>query len=166
MILQKGMKMNKFIGFKEQKIVNLNRVSNIYVVKNSDSSGKIVFNLDYSVKIFKNEKGSGLKYSSDYVYWMFTSKEELNRMINLIQDNLSFEWFVPNNYEKFRYINMSKVSTITKDDKKLRIIFNLCYNVTHPRDENKVTSDFVFFDFSTTEEYNNFIDEISTYINF
>lgn len=156
----------KFIKFKEQKAVNLDRVSNIYIVKNSDSTGKVVFNLDYSVKIFPNEKGKGLKYSSDYVYWLFTSNEELNRIIMLIKQNITDDWFIPDNYEAFRFINMNKVSTITYDSSKNRVIFNLCYNITHPREEDKITSDFVFFDFSDEESFNSFKIELSSYINF
>jgi len=137
----------KFISFKQEKIVNLENVSNIYI-DNKDGQGKVIFNMNYSVKIFDN------KFTPDYVYWSFNSDNDLecikSKIILLIED-----WIQPVE-DGQRYINTTCISSIGIDDYKNRVIFNLNYNVTHPKDYNKLTSDFVFFNFKDRENFTNF----------
>jgi len=137
----------KFISFKQEKIVNLENVSNIYI-DNKDGQGKVIFNMNYSVKIFDN------KFTPDYVYWSFNSDNDLEcikRIILLLIE----DWIQPVE-DGQRYINTTCISSIGIDDYKNRVIFNLNYNVTHPKDYNKLTSDFVFFNFKDRENFTNF----------
>ena len=122
-------------------------MSNIYI-DNKDGQGKVIFNMNYSVKIFDN------KFTPDYVYWSFNSDNDLEcikRIILLLIE----DWIQPVE-DGQRYINTTCISSIGIDDYKNRVIFNLNYNVTHPKDYNKLTSDFVFFNFKDRENFTNF----------
>lgn len=134
----------------KNKIVNLANVSNIYVDGNTE--GKIIFNMNYSVKIF------GDKITPDYVYWEFNSEEEKDElMAEFLNYLVDLGWIFPAE-EGQRYVNSNCISSIGFDENRDRVIFNLNYNVTHPKDTRKLTSDFVFFNFSTSEKYRNFVD--------
>jgi len=133
------------------KIVNLDNVSNIYI--DGEVTGKVIFNMNYSVKIFGN------KVTPDYIYWNFSTKEELDEIKMVIDSNLD-GWIKPQE-EGQRYVNVKCISSIVTDKSKNRVIFNLNYNVTHPKDSSKLTSDFVFFNFSTKEKYKEFLNFLS-----
>jgi hypothetical protein len=135
---------------KRNKVINLNNVSNIHIDEGNE--GKIIFNMNYSVKIFGN------KVTPDYVYWEFNSEEEKSKMTEQFLPYLTnLGWIAPFE-EGQRYVNSNCISSIGFDDYKNRVIFNLNYNVTHPKDDRKLTSDFVFFNFSTNKKYNDFVD--------
>ena len=135
---------------KRDKLVNLANVSNIHI--DEGSSGKIIFNMNYSVKIFNN------KTTPDYVYWEFNSQEEKEEQTMIFLPHLvNMGWITPFD-EGQRYVNSACISSIGFDECKNRVIFNLNYNVTHPKDPNKLTSDFVFFNFSSEKKYTAFVD--------
>jgi hypothetical protein len=139
-----------FIKYKNEKIVNLGNVSNIFIDNHEDGSGKVIFNMNYSVKIFSN------KFTPDYVYWNYQTEEELNEVKGIFMPFIdAMSWVKPKENGQ-RYINIQCISSISIDENKNRVIFNLNYNVTHPKDNNKLTSDFVFFHFSDKEAFNNF----------
>jgi len=139
-----------FIKYKNEKIVNLGNVSNIFIDNHEDGSGKVIFNMNYSVKIFSN------KFTPDYVYWNYQTEEELNEVKGIFMPFIdAMSWVKPEENGQ-RYINTQCISSISIDENKNRVIFNLNYNVTHPKDNNKLTSDFVFFNFSDKEAFNNF----------
>jgi len=143
-----------FIKYKDNKIVNLNNVSNIYIDRQAHdgrgNAGKVIFNMNYSVKIFDG------KYTPDYVYWMFNNERELQDIIDMFEARIEYaRWIMPVEDDQ-RYINVNCVSSIALDDSKNRVIFNLNYNVTHPKDMNKLTSDFVFYTFSDRNTFKNF----------
>jgi hypothetical protein len=137
------------ISFKNEKMINLDNVSNIYVENNE--IGKVIFNMNYSVKIF------GDKVTPDYVYWNFKSAEELDYIKRTFLPKIE-DWIKPVE-EGQRYVNPTCVSSIGIDNAKNRVIFNLNYPVTHPKDNNKLTSDFVFFNFKNRDNFNQFINE-------
>lgn len=137
-----------FIGYGQEKKVNLDNVSNIYIEENI-IDGKVIFNMNYSVKIFGN------KFTPDYVYWKYNNEDELQNIKDLIEENTKSGWILPQENGQ-RYVNISCISSIGTDEYKNRVIFNLNYNVTHPKDDKKLTSDFVFFNFSSRESYNSF----------
>jgi len=139
-----------FIKHKNKKIVNLGNVSNIFIDNHENGAGKIIFNMNYSVKIFDN------KFTPDYVYWDYQNEEELNEIKNMFVPFIEAQGWVKPQENGQRYINTGCISSISLDENKNRIIFNLNYNVTHPKDNNKLTSDFVFFNFSDKESFNNF----------
>lgn len=141
------------IKYKDNKILNLKNVSNIFVDLDYDGAGKVIFNMNYSVKIF------GGKITPDYVYWLFSSRKELEEIKNIFEPKIS-GWIFPKALDQ-RYINPSCVSSIVTDKYKNRVIFNLNYAISHPKDiNNKMTSDFVFFNFESFEEYRVFLKTI------
>jgi len=141
-----------FIRFKEEKTVNLDNVSNIYIEDINGDKGKVIFNMNYSVKIF------GDKYTPDYVYWMYSNREELLKITSLIEE-FTTDWVKPVE-PGHRYVNPTCISSIGFDENKNRVIFNLNYNVTHPKDDRKLTSDFVFYNFSDKEKFLDFSDKL------
>lgn len=144
-----------FIGFKSQKIINLGNVSNIYI----DTGGqKVIFNLNYSIKIFNG------KFTPDYVYWKYDSAKELQEIQDLLLENTK-GWILPAEAGQ-RYLNPKYVASVTLDVNKTRVIFNLNYNVTHPKDINKLTSDFVFYDFASLAIYETFIKNITSQVKY
>jgi len=136
----------------KDKIVNLANVSNIHI--DGNDKGKIIFNMNYSVKIF------GDKVTPDYIYWSFNSEAEKKELTDKFLSNLgALGWILPfEENQGQRYVNTSCISSIGFDDNKNRVIFNLNYNITHPKDKNKLTSDFVFYNFSSTDNYRDFVD--------
>lgn len=116
------------------EIINLKNVSNINIL----NSNRIVFNMNYSVKILNNNK-----IISDYSYWDSGSTEEHDDNIESILQNT----YVQNNFLVYNsaMINVHEISTVKFDDFKNRIIFNLShpvsFNGTKPDD---TTSEFVY----------------------
>ena len=138
-----------FIKYKDEKIVNLDNVSNIFV---DEKGQKVIFNMSYSVKIFGN------KITPDYVYWPYNNLSELNDIKKKFLYNIG-TWIHPIE-EGQRYVNTNCISSIVTDEYKNRVIFNLNYNISHPKEENKLTSDFVFFNFDNRESYQKFRDKL------
>ncbi len=145
------------IGHKHNKIIELDNVSNIAIVR-AGKSDKVIFNMNHSVKIFND------KYTADYVYWEFYSNEELSQIKKLIIDKIP-NWILPIENGQ-RYINPKCVSSISIDDYRNRVIFNLNYNVTHPKEIDKLTSDFVFQDFQDVDNFNKFVKKLESSVSF
>jgi len=137
----------------KDKIVNLENVSNIYV--DGEDSGKIIFNMNYSVQIF------GDKMTPDYVYWTFNSAEEKDELMDAFVNPIaSLGWIFPAE-DGHRFVNTKCISSIGFDENKNRVIFNLNYHVSMPKNNKKLTSDFVFFNFSSTKLYTDFVDVLT-----
>ena len=144
-----------FLRYSNEKIVNLDNVSNIFIDDNNmTNGGKVIFNMNYSVKIF------GEKVTPDYVYWKFSNDIELKSITDILYANLRANWIKPAE-EGQRFVNTKCISSIGTDEHKNRVIFNLNYNVTHPKDARKLTSDFAFFNFNTETEYNTFLNSLA-----
>ena len=138
-----------FIKYNNEKIVNLDNVSNIFV---ETLGQKVIFNMSYSVKIFNG------KVTPDYVYWSYKNLDELNEIKKIFLHKIS-DWIHPVE-DGQRYVNTRCISSIVSDEYKNRVILNLNYNVSHPKDINKLTSDFVFFNFSSRDAYWDFKREL------
>lgn len=156
----------QLIGFKNQKIVNLDNVSNIYV---DEQGKKVIFNMNYSVKIFGSKNSINSydkinKVTPDYVYWSFDSMQEFMKIVDLII-NKTKNWIQPEEPGQ-RILNPDFIASITFDEDKNRVIFNLNYNITHPKDDNKLTSDFVFYDFVSKDSFNAFFNKIKTNVTY
>lgn len=137
------------IKHKQNKIVNIDNVSNIFIDLQEGNKGKVIFNMNYSVKIF------GDKITPDYVYWNFDNEQELEQIRYKFESKLA-GWIWPFQHGQ-RYVNTACISSIGTDRYKNRVIFNLNYPVSHPKDIKKVTSDFVFFNFDSAEAYEEFL---------
>jgi len=149
--------MRKFVeGPKpDYKIVNLDNVSNIafeeYQDRDNNMKYKIIFNFNYGVSLNSNDA----KVISDYVYYVYDTREEYDKMSDelsrLINEKM---WIAPIiNGNVSRIANPDKISFIATDPIKNRIILNLATTVSFYSNYDKMTSDFMYFDFSNKEEY-------------
>jgi len=153
-----------FLKHRTNKVVNLNNVSNICVDMDkslaNNISGKVIFNMNYSVKVF------GEKFTPDYVYWEFKSLQELAEIDQLLLKTIANKeynlfWIAPLESGQ-KYVNMNCVSSVNIDYNKNRVIFNLNYNISHPKNHSQLTSDFVFMDFSTLQKFEEFNKTLDT----
>ena len=113
--------------------------------------------MSYSIKIF------GDKNTPDYVYWKFSNLDELNTIKKLLLSNIN-GWIQPGE-EGQRYVNPRCVSSIWIDKFKNRVIFNMNYPISLPKQPEKLTSDFVFFDFSTKDKFIDYIDTLDNMLS-
>ena len=212
-----------FLKYKNEKIVNLKNVSNIFIredrlnestrentpntsntpdtakkkickkdcktgtctgSKTPETSGKVIFNMNYPIKIFDD------KVTADYIYFPFKNQEELQSIKELLIPKLNSMncWIFPFE-EGQRFININAISSISKDDNKKRVIFNLNYPISFPKvskvskvskssknkgnkdnkdnkdNKGKRTSDFVFFNFTESSKYNKFLEFLNSLIH-
>ena len=137
------------------RIINLKNVSNINIIDN-----RIVFNTNYNIE-YSNSWES--KLISDYVYWDAINSDDLLRNIIYLNDNKYFQQnFINKNTDG--YININEISSIKFSDKKLRVIFNLSHPVTFQDYEGhkKITSEFVYVNFSDSSKYKVYIQYIKS----
>jgi hypothetical protein len=147
--------MKQFIETPEGELINLKNVSNIvFMPDNTTRQGqhkpKIIFNFDYHVTLPKSDKKI-----SDYKYLIFDTiqeyksvEKELEKLIN------EKEWIAPIIDGKIeKIINPDKISFVTQDDNKLRIIVNLSSSVSFHGNYFRYTSDFVYLNHTDPEEY-------------
>ena len=148
--------MNQFItGPKpDQKIVNLDAVSNIgfetFVDREGNDAYKIIINFSYGVSL----KTDYSKIISDYHYFVFHDKKEYQSYVDQLEDLINVEgWIAPkvNNVVK-RIINPDKISFISTDRSKNRLIFNLASQTSFYNNNMRKTSDFLFINFTSPEE--------------
>jgi len=132
------------------KIVNTNSVTNIVIEGN-----KIIFNLDYGVSL-QNEID---KIIPDYVYMTIRDQNELDEMKSKI-DNLGWLTSEYGNYDRHgnyrannRIVNPDQISFLKFDERKQRIIFNLRNSISFNKNEFQRTSDFVYFDHTSSEDF-------------
>lgn len=140
--------MNQFIKTND-KIINLKNVSNINVLDT-----RIVFNMNYSIEIRD-------KVISDYTYWDFDTREELEVIVDILRTSSFIETtFIGYNNA---FVNINEISSIKYADRKNRIIFNLSHPVSfNNHNGQSITSEFVYFNYTDIEEYQDKKTEINT----
>ena len=137
------------------KIVNLKNVSSVVF-----EGSKVIFNLDYSISL----RGNGDKLVPDYVYFYYDYPE----LIQELKDKLLANGFwnsstgsVPN-----RYVNINKISFVKFEEydingkEKNRIIFNINTSVSLPGNNSIKTSDALYLDYKTPEDFSNACNEV------
>jgi hypothetical protein len=144
------MKENMFLKTND-KIINLKNVSNINILEK-----RIIFNMNYSIEIFKN------KFISDYVYWDALNLDDLDENLKKLFLN---DYFNKNFFKKLDgkgFINKNEISSIKFDKNKNRVIFNLSHPVTFKDSKSieKLTSEFVYVNCNTIDKYNLYINNI------
>jgi len=152
--------MKQFIETPTGELINLKNVSNIvFMPDNTTRQGqhkpKIIFNFDYHVSLPKSDKKI-----SDYYYLIFDSMEEykntekeLNKLIN------EYNWVAPIVNGKIdKIVNPDKISFVTQDDDKKRIIINLNSSVSFHGNYFRYTGDFCYF---THDDYNEYKRNLS-----
>jgi len=146
-----------FLRYKE-KIVNTDSVTNIVIEGN-----KIIYNLDYGVSLQDRKD----RIIPDYVYMVINDPLELQ----IIKDKINtLNWISSdfgnydrnNNYRaNNRIVNPELISFVKFDERNSRIIFNLRNSISFNRDFDQRTSDFVYFDHTSIEDFEDEQDRIS-----
>jgi hypothetical protein len=139
----------------DKKVVNLKEVSNIgfeyYKDRNNRDAWKIIYNFSYPVSL----RGNNDKLIPDYLYHVYYDKSEYDRTVDILNDLINEQlWLAPSiDGIVKRLINPNKISFIAKDERKNRIIVNLSTTTSFYNDFHKKTSDFLYLDFKTHEEF-------------
>ena len=145
----------------DEKIVNLSKVSNIafdtYVNHNQVRIWKIIFNMSYSVSL-KNQPN---KLIPDYIYFVYEDKNQYQKTVNVLNGLINeHQWIAPfvgsgDSAKVTRIVNPEMISFVATDKRKNRIILNLASPVSFWNDENRLTSDFIYFNFGTEKDFKN-----------
>lgn len=150
--------MSSFIQL-DNMLVNLQNVCNINI-KNDSYKKRIIFNMNYNIEINTN---NGLKMISDYVYWDSHSETHIVDSVEELYNNDYFvNNFIHQGSPKKGYININEISSIKYSPHKNRVIFNLSHPISFVDYDKsvKVTSEFIFVDFNTTNELNDYVEYI------
>ena len=141
----------------DYKIVNLQNVTNIafetYNDRNGKETYKLIFNFDYNVSL----KQDYSKMIPDYIYFITHDKLEYENYMTEMSELINKQgWLAPKiGTEINRIINPDKISFVATDKRKNRVIFNLTTSVSFYSQNNRITSDFIYIDFPTIEEFEN-----------
>ena len=139
----------------DRKIINLKQVSNIgfefYIDRNGDDTWKIIINFGYGVSL----KNDFSKEISDYQYFVFHDKGQYDEYVNTLSDLINdANWLAPRvSGEIKRIVNPDMISFIATDKRKNRVILNLAASVSFYNNNLRKTSDFLFIDFASEEEF-------------
>jgi len=134
----------------KERSVNLKNVTNIAFINQPDRGvHKIIFNLDSSV----NLKGTD-QVIPDYVYAIYQTEDEYTKACDTLTQLQNHGWLMPKvNNNVSRMINPEKITFITTDAKKNRLIVVLKTTITiKPKGKNQYNPDFMFFDFDNAVE--------------
>lgn len=153
----------------DNKMVNLLNVSNIAFEEFYNRDGKltykIIFNFNYGVSL-RNEYS---KQISDYVYFVYgeNQKDEYDAMTEELSILINEEgWIAPLiNGVVSRIANPKLISFLATDIRKNRIILNLATSVSFHSNTSRRTSDFLYFDFISTEEFNENLEYIKAQLD-
>ena len=146
---------SKFITI-DNKLVNLERVSNIRVVKKSN---KIFFNMNYSIQIDN-------KMISDYIEVNYDELHKLSMTIASLQLNE----YIQENFISYYggLINKNCVSSIKPELDRLKICINLSNPVSFRSPDlsklNETTSDYIFINCNDIDSFNNELNMIKSAI--
>ncbi len=139
----------------DNKIVNLSKVSNIafeyYVDRNGIDTWKIIYNFSFSISLKNNIQ----KKVPDYHYMVYKDKLEYDKKVEELNDLVNvYGWLAPRVKGSIdRIVNPDYISFIATDTKKKRIILNLTTSVSFWNDLERLSSDFIYVDFPTIEEF-------------
>lgn len=134
------------------KIINLDNVSNVGV---DIGKLRLIFNFQHSINIFNG----GL--SPDYVYMDFDTSKEMGEMFGLIAEKCKDAYFISENPAN-RMVNHSAVCSINIEESRNRIIFNLNHPISSKdRSDDKVSSNFVFWNFESKDSFETSRDSIT-----
>jgi len=131
------------------KLINIDNVSNILFDKNKF---KVDFQFANSINILGKE-------TSDFFELKFPYKEDIDKLKLKLKENhfirMLFLFPPPNIINNEEWVNISHINTISLDDTKCKIIFNLDYGidiVDKNTEELIKISKFIYWKFETCEE--------------
>ncbi len=144
------------------RIINLQNVSNINVLKDSN---RIIFNMNYNIEIAyfdKVQRKEKTKFISDYVYWDANSFEEMSENLKELQSMKYFDKTFINQTAGNGFINKNEISSVKFSDRKLRVIFNLSHPITFTDfdGKEKITSEFVYVNFNDQNHYASYVNYV------
>lgn len=146
---------NQFIKVKG-KIINLNKVSNIKII-NKNNGYVVFFNFNYSININKSDKVLTI---SDYAEFGIYNDKDISRF----KTELKLNSFIENNFIEYYngYINKNEISCIKQDDYNNKIIINLSNPKSFKAESGEygITSEFIFINCRSVDEYNNQLNSI------
>lgn len=154
----------------DYKMVNLENVSNIafeeYVDRNNDLCYKIIFNFNYPVSLRNDYK----KHIADYVYFVYrddTQKGVYDKMTEELSELINEKnWIAPLvDGVVSRIANPKMISFMATDQRKNRIILNLATSVSFYSNTDRKTSDFLYFDFVSLQEFNENLEYIKAQLD-
>lgn len=140
----------KLIRSGDSKTINIEQVSNIGI---DIKKFRIIFNLQYSINIFG-------KQTPDYVYFEYKDVNDLQKAVKALLEVIKDDFLISSD-KRQRLVAKKCISSINYIEKQKRIIFNLNYDITHPNDSSKLTSDFVFWTFNNETEFYNDMKKLS-----
>lgn len=146
------------------RIINLQNVSNVNILKDSN---RIIFNMNYNIEIVYFDKVSRReksKFISDYVYW---DADSSNAMANNLKELQSTQYFKDSFIKQTAgngFINKNEISSIKLAEKKNRVIFNLSHPVTFTDfdGKEKITSEFVYVNCSDLNQFKAYVNYVKT----
>ena len=150
------------------KNVNLKNVTSVSIEENINRK-KIIFNFDYTITHpYKPDV-----FVSDYVSVYYDDDQEFKKVFKELSSQLeSLYWFEGQNSldlegpdKIWHWVNIDKVSFITYDEHKNRIILNLSCTVTKRHSSGELTSDFVYFSYPTKSEFMKNRERLENLIN-
>jgi len=136
------------------KIVNLENVTNIafeqYTNRFKKEEWKIIFNYNYGISL-RNDYS---KHIADYTYFVFQDEDLYQLAVDKLDPLIEAGWLAPMvNNNVSRIVNPKAISFIAQDPSKNRIIVNLATSVSFWNNTSRITSDFIYLDFSSPQEY-------------
>lgn len=149
------------------RIINLQNVSNINILKDSN---RIIFNMNYNIEISYFDKVSRrekTKLISDYVYWDADNYNVMQANLKTLQTT---KYFIENfirQTEGHGFINNNEISSVKFSDKKYRVIFNLSHPITFTDfdGKEKITSEFVYVNCIDQNQYTAYVNYVKTELN-
>jgi len=112
----------KALRLNNNKIINLKNVST--VILDVTAKPKIIYNFVNSINIMGRE-------TPDYTYEFFNTAEEAEeRYLELLKEEYICRNFIYHNNHHFEVLNMNFITSISYDEIKERMIFNLNYSVS------------------------------------
>ena len=158
--------MKQYFVTNDGKMVNLTEVTNIafdpyFTDRFGNATPKIIFNFSYGVHLPKSDK-----VISDYVYSVYHNKADYDKAVKHLNQLINKKnWIAPVvDGEINKIINPDKVSFINFDDSNLRLIFNLTSSVSFHRNYHRLTSDFVYIDCVSPDEYQRNKDYVKAHL--
>ncbi len=148
----------------DNKMVNLENVTNIgfeeYYNRDGKLTYKIIFNYNYGVSL----RNDFQKIISDYNYFVYSEAEkpDYDKLTDQLSELINEKgWIAPLiNGTVSRIANPKLISFVATDKRKNRIILNLATTVSFYSNIQRKTSDFLYFDFGSEEEFNENLEYI------
>jgi hypothetical protein len=138
------------------KIINLDNVSSIGFIP---AKNRVVYNMNHSIETIDRTLNEAIMIA-DYKYYNFDVESEYQEHCTEIRGHSMLFGYVQSTSDYHHLVNPLNVSYINFEKENKRIIFNLSTPVTKRKygtntkiEPGILTNDFVFWTYTTEEEY-------------